>query len=419
MMNIQNKIKTVFSITVALCVMAAFTGTLRADLVIYEPFNYGPGGLIGTPVGAGTGLIETWEGGNNPIISVPGLSHSAVPASGSRVELPTNWGNANAKWNQTAMGPLMADGAELWFSVLYKFETRSTNIKGTGLVFSNGPADGSDEVDGDCIGLYTKNGDKVYACYNDSYTSAGNDNITEGSTYAGIATGQTHLIVGKISWGAGGSNDTLLIYLPDADLNLGDSVSSISANLNQSTFDQITFGHKMYNGRYAQVDEIRVAGRYEEVVGIEVDETAPFPVKAGASMITWSDRFVQLDPTAVNNDEPTILTYKWSASPSTGVDFSSSTVKNPKVTITNTSTSNPTTYTLTLAVNNQGSSRADVTSVMTIDVYDDACKAAKGAGLADIDEADFNANCITGLEDLAQMAIAWLVDYTIKGPVPR
>jgi hypothetical protein len=56
---------------------------------------------------------------------------------------------------------------------------------------------------------------------------------------------------------------------------------------------------------------------------------------------------------------------------------------------------------------------------MTIDVYDNACKAAKGAGLTDIDETDFNSNCVTGLEDLAQMAMAWLFDYSLTVPVPR
>ncbi len=74
---------------------------------------------------------------------------------------------------------------------------------------------------------------------------------------------------------------------------------------------------------------------------------------------------------------------------------------------------------MTLAVNNEGRTEPPVNSSMTIDVYDDACLATKAAGPVVIDSTDFNANCITGLEDFAQMAMAWLVDYRITGPVPR
>jgi len=60
-----------------------------------------------------------------------------------------------------------------------------------------------------------------------------------------------------------------------------------------------------------------------------------------------------------------------------------------------------------------------VADTMTIDVYDDACLAAIGKGLAADNPGDFDGNCITGFEDLAVMATKWLVDYALSEPVAK
>jgi hypothetical protein len=55
---------------------------------------------------------------------------------------------------------------------------------------------------------------------------------------------------------------------------------------------------------------------------------------------------------------------------------------------------------------------------MMIDVYDDACLAARiGKGLEADYPADFDGNCIINLEDFVVMATTWLVDYTLTEPV--
>jgi len=82
-------------------------------------------------------------------------------------------------------------------------------------------------------------------------------------------------------------------------------------------------------------------------------------------------------------------------------------------------TPDPYTVTLTLAVNNEGSGKDDVVDTMTIDVYDTACAAGIDLGLVTLDPADFDGNCITGFEDFAEMAGAWLTDYALTGPVPK
>ena len=78
----------------------------------------------------------------------------------------------------------------------------------------------------------------------------------------------------------------------------------------------------------------------------------------------------------------------------------------------------PVTVELTLAVNDEGNP-TPVEDSMTIDVYEDACKAAVGAGLATIEPSDFDENCITDLRDLAVMLAQWLVDYKATAPVPK
>lgn len=157
----------------------------------------------------------------------------------------------------------------------------------------------------------------------------------------------------------------------------------------------------------------------EITADIDADPTAP-SVDAGGDWITWSGEDVPLAPDVENNDS-TPLTYKWTHDAPAGytVNFDpSNTDPAPNVTITkNTDTDDATIITVTLAVNNEGSLRDDVTDTMKIDVYDDACKAGKGIGMTVIEPGDFNVDCITDLEDLVQMATAWLVSTKLDEPV--
>jgi alpha-tubulin suppressor-like RCC1 family protein len=155
-------------------------------------------------------------------------------------------------------------------------------------------------------------------------------------------------------------------------------------------------------------------------VPVTLDSTLPF-VDVGKDMISWSGQEVQLAPTVVNNsDPPTDLTYAWSADPDAGVVFDPNEfVEDPTVTITK-ETDNPSTVTLTLAVNNVGSGKSDVEDNMEINVYDDACQAARiGKDLAADNPTDVDGNCITNLKDFAVMAAKWLVDHALTVPVPK
>jgi len=148
-----------------------------------------------------------------------------------------------------------------------------------------------------------------------------------------------------------------------------------------------------------------------------VDDSPPSSVDAGVDMITWSGQAVSLDATVVD-DGKSPLTYLWTtADPNDDVVFDpSAAVEDPTVTITK-ATANPSVVSLTLAVHDENNP-TPVEDIMTIDVYDDACQAARiGLGLSD--PTDFDESCITDLKDLAALLAKWLVDYALAAPIAK
>ena len=165
----------------------------------------------------------------------------------------------------------------------------------------------------------------------------------------------------------------------------------------------------------------------EELTGI-IDPNAP-SVYAGIDMITWSGQVVELDPNIVEKtgSDWTNLTYLWTAEPNgigdpdLDVAITNADTENASVTITKTApTGDATVVTMTLAVNAESREGEDpVTDFMTIDVYDDACTAAIGKGLAADNPTDFNENCITDFGDVAMLAAKWLTDHAFTEPVAK
>ena len=157
-----------------------------------------------------------------------------------------------------------------------------------------------------------------------------------------------------------------------------------------------------------------------------VDPTTP-TVNVGPDMITWSDELVPMDPD-VDNNGGTSLEYAWVAettdpnvaivlSPNSGDPLASSDPA-PTVTITKIDSGGSVTVKVTLTVNNQGSTNFK-SDFMFIDVYDDACAAANAFSPMTYDKGDINQDCITNLKDLAEMALTWLNDYRLSGPVVK
>ena len=158
------------------------------------------------------------------------------------------------------------------------------------------------------------------------------------------------------------------------------------------------------------------------------DDTAPSVVIDTPDMVTWSGRSVQLDATVVD-DGMSDLTIVWAADAASLADTNLTIdivpdvdPENPDATVTITKTvdtGDVVTVTMTVTVGDVESPTADTASI-EIDVYDNECNAARiGISLAAENPQDFNGDCITNLEDLAELAIAWLVDYAITEPTAR
>ncbi|UCG48788.1 MAG: hypothetical protein JSU94_03220, partial [Phycisphaerales bacterium] len=133
---------------------------------------------------------------------------------------------------------------------------------------------------------------------------------------------------------------------------------------------------------------------------------------AGIDMITWSGQPVQLDPNIPADGAPA-LTYAWTADPADGVVFSDPAALAPTVTITK-ATDNPSPVNVKLTVT--GGLNPVEGDTITIYVYDDACKAAIGAGAAAGHPTDLDGNCITDLKDFSIMATKWLNNTGLKEP---
>ncbi len=169
-----------------------------------------------------------------------------------------------------------------------------------------------------------------------------------------------------------------------------------------NTYDPPNLEHNMY-------------ALSEPLFILSVDPTLP-DVDAGSDWITWSGASVTLDDVVVVSNDPGALTYAWSADPGAGVVFDPNEfVEAPMITITKAA-GDPITVTFTLAVNNLGSGNPDEADTMTIDVYDNSCLAAKAIGTVAIDPTDFNDDCMTNFEDIAELASRWLVDYKLTDP---
>jgi hypothetical protein len=109
-------------------------------------------------------------------------------------------------------------------------------------------------------------------------TSGFSGNIIANAPATALAVGQTRLIVAKITWGA--TSDTIETYEPDSTLALGQPASTLTVNVNHSTFDTLTFAR----GEATLLDEIRFGPTYQSVLtgntAMLTDTTPPTPASA-------------------------------------------------------------------------------------------------------------------------------------------
>ena len=431
-MTTQNRIKTVLTLTVvAMAILVLTTASANAAIVVEEQFIYEPPEANIDGQNGGTGFDGAWVStishGKIYWIHSPGLSFSTLPVAGNALSRYGSAGRAEAHRliSSASQTSLTRDGTTMWFSVLFQ-EPDSPYKHGTFLFGTEAFTTGGTPTlaaAGDGFGFTIQAAPDGSTQGNGTINALAFNGSTAPTVVAGTFTpdpiNATILIVGKINWNPSGTNDELFLFNIADPSNPepaeGTAIASITnLDFTQSAFDTVT----MWDSNNAITDEIRFGNTFADVMGVP-DPNAP-DVNAGDDMITWSGEPVTLDPNVVEKEgsDWTDLTYAWSADPNDGVVFSDSNIKAPTVTITK-ATDNPSTVTLTLAVNNEGRVEPPVQDTMTIDVYDDACLAAKATGSVELDPTDFDANCITNLADFAEMALTWLVDYTLTEPIPK
>jgi hypothetical protein len=250
------------------------SASLQAAALVYEGFEYTSSGFYEPhgQTGSGTGFsAANWNSGTKNGIDVndsptSAQSYGSLTVSGLGATSAANlWGNRSRAIDGSLAGAgLLNDGATLWFSVLARNSGGSDKL---GFALSDGNFNGSTQWGMDTgvsgIGIFAQNGGAASPAM---WTPGALDvSLDSGATIA--INGATRLIVGEITWGAALANETLTLYTPDLALNQGAAVAVNSiGDMNQAAFNQISLLVK----EGAFIDEIRLGGSYNDVVGIEV-----------------------------------------------------------------------------------------------------------------------------------------------------
>ncbi len=294
-------------------------------VAVYEPFDYATGGLNGKSSVTEVGLDTTWTANTSANVVTGSLSYGSLPTAGNSIG-GLNGGSNNyggkrvVKSSALAANGLLANGATLWFSVEVGYGVQDlsvppkvANLTNARLAFALANSNFSTGNNqyylvnegsqlGSGLGLTlgrfsSVNGKVVATQFRDStFGTSGSAGNVFGSESDPLytAAGQSGLVVGKITWGA--ASDTIELYQPDADLVLPSTpISTLTVNVNQSTFDTITWSR----GDVVVMDEIRFGATYNSVLlgsqAMTADLTPPVPgamtfasppAPSGASSIT-------------------------------------------------------------------------------------------------------------------------------------
>jgi len=261
-----------------LSVVFACSGSLHAEAIIYEGFDYDTGGIDGE--NGGTGFSGAWDATrNNPAVTSPNFTWGSLPTSGNHIK-----GNA---WSAMirpigatlSSAGLMDNGETLWFSAV--MDLQGQNLTNADLNFGLGSdqfeggvfGDRKNLVGGEGIGVgHIGGGVKGVYWQNTDADAIAEINTANTSRTLNSTDDSRALIVGKIDWGATNTDDELLtLYAPGSDLELGTAILDEWATpaLNQASFDSMIVQFK----DSSQLDEIRFGATSDDVLGI----VAPVP----------------------------------------------------------------------------------------------------------------------------------------------
>lgn len=250
--------------------------------LIYEPFDDADPTLNGnTP---GIGLSGIWSSGGYSVEAGSYL-YGTLSTSGNRAVINSGRTGSSVSTGATLSDVgLLNDGATLWFSVLHLTQPSANGNMDFGFALGTTGLGGTNNVpmSGQGIGFSVKNGSILASVWDDSDS---NTAVERASSGASFTYGEVVLVVGEIIWGSGGAADTINLYTPDNDLNLGPVVSTFSKDLTQTAFDTITFANKA-DLLPVGIDEIRFGLSYEDALGLGV---------ISSDYDTWADDYAGAD----------------------------------------------------------------------------------------------------------------------------
>lgn len=268
--------------TLTAAALFAGTQTFGAALV-YESFSQTPGGLNG--LAGGTGLNNWSVNQTVDVISPPTLSYGDLENTGGQARA-TN-GNGTDAWVTTTSvlgdNNLLDDGETLWFSYMYNKASNGGSNEWSGFAF------GTDRIDASFSGINMINsgnglGVATRGAGLNVSTWEGGGNASQGASASGYVLGTSTLVVGKIEWGATGSDvETITIYnvdpsaLPSNEGDLSGGVTkTTSAGVTQSDFDTISFAIRNSGGDTIY-DEFRF--------GAELADVTPVPEPSSLALL--------------------------------------------------------------------------------------------------------------------------------------
>lgn len=249
--------------------------SLRAALVVYEPFNYSAGVLgsatsvsdIGWSATEWTTAKSSSTAGAEFNVSGSGLSFTGLPTSGGAAVRLQSVGRASANRQLAGASVTTLTGASsAWFSILVNTDGGGEDFDFT---FGSGThtTDSSETFSaaGDAFGISVEN-QSLNAIVHDNSATASNI----GSTLT-ISSG-TYLIAGQISWNTGtaGADVFSLYNITDPTAALPTAFATGEADLTDSSFTTISFWDRLATSQ--QFDEIRLGTSFAGVMGQAIPE---------------------------------------------------------------------------------------------------------------------------------------------------
>lgn len=273
-------------VAISLCCVSA-----NAATVIYEPFAYPVGGLDGQGGTSDFGFTGNWSANGTSLVSATNLTYGSLSTTGGSIgglsASQNRFGGARSVSASALAGnSLLNNGATLWFSVIVDYEDPSNNQRLSLALANNSfntnnfqyniPNEGPQTGAGVGFTLTGNSNGRVSATrFNNTVGNNGTQSAQSGIvvTNAGPPT----LIVGSFTWGAG-LTDVINIYAPDTDLNLGSVIASLTVDVDQATFDTITWAR----GDRILMDEIRFGASFADVAPVPAPIPEPSTALLGA-----------------------------------------------------------------------------------------------------------------------------------------